>query len=66
MVICYYNEDKTKLFKCEIIKSTDVIDESFFKSKINETHEWHDDKGNIVNSISNSERNDLDLFLVEK
>lgn len=64
-VICYYNGDKTKLFKCEIVKSTDIIDESFFKSKIDETHEWHDDKGNVVNSILNSEGNDLDLFLVE-
>ena len=63
-VISYYNQDKSRLFKCEIVKSSDVPDDSFFKSKIDSTHEWQNGDGAVITAIPDG--GDLDLFLVEK
>ena len=63
-VISYYNQDKSRLFKCEILKSSNAVDDSFFKSKIDDAHEWQSGDGTVITEIPDG--GDLDLFLVEK
>ena len=63
-VISYYNQDKSRLFKCEILKNSNAIDDSFFKSKIDDAHEWQNGNGAVITEIPDG--GDLDLFLVEK